>query len=464
MKMVKSLLLGSATGLVAIAGAQAADLPVKAKPVQYVKICSLYGAGFYYIPGTDTCLKVGGFVRAETNINTRGGSYAQWQVVNFDDRVFNDITMRARGGLSLDARTETAYGTLRSYLNEAMQVTSGGPGGPALFGTWTNRAFIQFAGFTMGRAVSFFDFDPVSAYSNQTNTWGSSTGGAGIFVWAYTAQFGNGFSASISAEDGTARRAGGGLLAVAGTGYAGYRWPDVVGNLRVDQSWGSAQIMGAIHDVNPGYYTSAAAGTGGPGDEVGYALGAGLRLNLPMLGHGDFFITQFTYTKGATRYIGSGLPGGVGYNVQNGNLAGAVTVGFGPNYDATYGVVGGLDLTEGWSVTAGLQHNWMPGWKTSLYGAYGELNYSAVSSARIAAFGAPGALGSSAAPPAPIAGSANWSLYQIGSRTVWTPVKNLDISLEAMYNHLNTAYANTPGYEDKGWWSGIFRVQRNFYP
>src|SRR6185437_3910931 len=52
MKMVKSLLLGTAAGLVAIAGAQAADLPVKAKPVQYVKICSLYGAGFYYIPGT----------------------------------------------------------------------------------------------------------------------------------------------------------------------------------------------------------------------------------------------------------------------------------------------------------------------------------------------------------------------------------------------------------------------------
>ena len=57
MKMVKSLLLGSAAGLVAVAGAQAADLPVKAKPVQYVKICSLYGVGFYYIPGTDMCIK-----------------------------------------------------------------------------------------------------------------------------------------------------------------------------------------------------------------------------------------------------------------------------------------------------------------------------------------------------------------------------------------------------------------------
>src|SRR5262249_47817510 len=59
------LLLGSAAGLVAIAGAQGADLPLKAKPVDYVKICSLYGVGFYYIPGTDMCIKIGGWVRAE---------------------------------------------------------------------------------------------------------------------------------------------------------------------------------------------------------------------------------------------------------------------------------------------------------------------------------------------------------------------------------------------------------------
>jgi Porin subfamily len=54
MKMVKSLILGSAAGLIAMSGAQAADLPVKAKAVEYVRICSLYGAGFFYIPGTDT--------------------------------------------------------------------------------------------------------------------------------------------------------------------------------------------------------------------------------------------------------------------------------------------------------------------------------------------------------------------------------------------------------------------------
>src|ERR1700710_728640 len=62
MKMIKSLILGSAAGLAALSGAQAADLPVKAKAVEYVRICSLYGAGFFYIPGTDTCIKLGGYL------------------------------------------------------------------------------------------------------------------------------------------------------------------------------------------------------------------------------------------------------------------------------------------------------------------------------------------------------------------------------------------------------------------
>ena len=71
MKMVKSLLLGSAAGVVAVAGAQAADLPVKAKPVQYVKICTLYGDGFYYIPGSDTCIRFNGYIRADYGWNGR---------------------------------------------------------------------------------------------------------------------------------------------------------------------------------------------------------------------------------------------------------------------------------------------------------------------------------------------------------------------------------------------------------
>src|SRR6195256_7101601 len=103
MKTFKTLLLGTAAGLVAVAGAQAADMPVKAAPVQYVKICSLYGDGFYYIPGTDTCLKLGGYLRVQAEYNAgnggipTGGNAAEDGQARFARDVTNDINYRVRG-------------------------------------------------------------------------------------------------------------------------------------------------------------------------------------------------------------------------------------------------------------------------------------------------------------------------------------------------------------------------------
>ena len=476
MKMVKSLLLGSAAGMVAVAGAQAADLPVKAKPVEYVKICSLYGAGFYYMPGTNICIKVGGFVRAEWQVNTAGGSFSQYNHVNFDSRATNDSHVRTRGGISIDAREQTAYGTLRAYVNMAPTVTDAAPGtGTSI---WHNRAFIQFAGFTAGNAVSFFDFDPIAIYSNQTNRIGSSTGGTGIPLFAYTAQFGNGFSASISAEAHQQRNSAIFRGPTAGPGNnftGGLQWPAFVANLRVDQAWGSAQVMAAAHQLHALYYNGTApsnAVPGSPSDEVGWAVGAGLKLNLPT-GKGDFFIAQAAYTEGAITYVCSGCGGIAGgnpilqFNIQNGTglVGDPVTVAYGPVYDATYSAVPGssLNLTHAWSLTAALQHNWGPGWKSSLYGAYMAFNYNAASDVLLRIN--PGGQGGLPAPGAPAnPGSADWEYYQIGSRTVWSPVPGLDLSVEAMYNRVNTAYANSPNYQDKDWVSGIFRVQRNFHP
>ena len=81
MKTIKGLILGSAASILAMGAAQAADLPVKAKAVEYVKVCSLYGAGFYYIPGTDTCIKIGGAIRLDvastaTSMTIRSGRAA----------------------------------------------------------------------------------------------------------------------------------------------------------------------------------------------------------------------------------------------------------------------------------------------------------------------------------------------------------------------------------------------------
>jgi Porin subfamily len=154
MKMVKSLLLGSAAGLVAVAGAQAADLPVKAAPVQYVKICSLYGVGFYYIPGTDMCIKIGGYVRAEYAWGVNGSS-TRVTSGDVNNRSTNDLWYRVRGYITADARNQTEYGTVRGYIALGISTdTTADP--PQTFNA--NRAFIQWAGFTFGRAQSFFDF------------------------------------------------------------------------------------------------------------------------------------------------------------------------------------------------------------------------------------------------------------------------------------------------------------------
>ena len=158
MKMVKSLLLGSAAGLVAVAGAQAADLPVKAKPVEYVKICSIYGAGFFYIPGTDTCIKIGGWVRAEYALGETGNSHAQFIAGGGgrNNRIDStDTRFRARTVISLDVRTQTEYGTVRAYNRFGFTATSTDTSGGMLY---TERAFIQIAGFTFGKTQSYFDF------------------------------------------------------------------------------------------------------------------------------------------------------------------------------------------------------------------------------------------------------------------------------------------------------------------
>ena len=184
-------------------GAQAADLPVKAKPVQYVKICSLYGAGFYYIPGTDMCLKIGGWVRAEYGYGMNGSLGGPPVGGNVNNRSTNDSVMRARGYITADARNQTEYGTVRGYIavgtsgSDRTGVVNETAATGQVFDA--NRAFIQFAGFTFGITQSFYDFYSFAATGYIPDFY-SDTGDSGWKAFAYTAQFGNGFSATVSAE------------------------------------------------------------------------------------------------------------------------------------------------------------------------------------------------------------------------------------------------------------------------
>src|ERR1700760_743783 len=126
MNVIKSLVLGSAAALLAGASAQAADLPIKAKAVEYVRVCSLYGAGFYYMPGTDTCIKLGGYLRADALGHTNGvynGAYAGAAGAN--NRLTNYYQARSREDFSIDTRTATDYGVVRTYGEVVFTWTSG---------------------------------------------------------------------------------------------------------------------------------------------------------------------------------------------------------------------------------------------------------------------------------------------------------------------------------------------------
>jgi len=202
MKMVTSLLLASAAGLVATAGAQAADLPVKAKAVEYVKICSLYGIGFYYIPGTDTCIRIGGHLRSEYGFGNNVGvqNWGSNQVLQ--DRASDYVYNRQRVFMHTDVRTQTEYGPcaptqsfvgntrLRSVLLPAVQTLG------------IDIGFIQWGGFLIvGRLTRHSRCRGTLARAiNVVSTIGSSDWSGGRFVTQYTYQFGNGVAASAVAR------------------------------------------------------------------------------------------------------------------------------------------------------------------------------------------------------------------------------------------------------------------------
>src|SRR5215468_4246923 len=168
--------LCSAASLTVVSGASAADLPIKAKAVEYVRVCSLYGAGFFYIPGTDTCIKLGGYLRVDTTFN--GGPQGQpgWNGdIGGHDRYADYFASRARMAFNVDTRTQTEYGIVRTFGQADFQFsTLGGTtfnpnnlntnlgNNPQLLDSVgggyvsVEYVFIQFGGVTFGKSSSAF--------------------------------------------------------------------------------------------------------------------------------------------------------------------------------------------------------------------------------------------------------------------------------------------------------------------
>jgi hypothetical protein len=453
MKMVKSLILGSAAGLLAMGGAQAADLPVKAKAVEYVKICSLYGAGFYYIPGTDTCIKLGGYLRVDTTFNG-GANYdaPAWAgAPGQANRLANKFIAYSREDINIDTRTATEYGVVRTFFDATFNWGDGsnvgastGIAGGAL-GVY--YAFIQFAGFTMGKAVSQYS-TPWTGYPGNNTSFlvGGQDDVTGVNQIAYTASFGNGVSASISLEDQAAymqsqllgTTAGNGTAAAwllgAGSGasyYGGNIAPDIVGQVRVDQAWGLFQASIAAHDVRASYYNPANETTGHPSDVWGFAGMLALSIKNIPTGAGDTINMDVSYANGASRYVIGGVSPNSFSMYGSTGLAAYQSIGFGTSADGIIGPTGNIEKTTAWGFRGAYTHNWDPNWNTSLFGSYSALSYNTNGKVTFCA----GLLATAGVPLANC--NPDFRIAELGLVTRWTPVKNLTFSAEVLWMALD---------------------------
>jgi len=508
MKISNSFILGSVAVLVAAGGAQAADLPVKAKAVEYVKVCSLYGPGFYYIPGTDTCIKLGGYLRvdvlANTNVDNTGNTSGAAGARN---RFTNGYTWRSREDLNIDTRTATEYGVVRTFFDATFNWTSdsyAGQGngatvyspigtvqapnnantGAVAAGTvGVYYAFIQFAGFTIGKAVSQFSA-PWANYPG--NNFDGLVGGGGTITgvnqFTYTAQFGNGVSLSLSAQDQTQYYQAGvfnlgapvtiappGALGIVGVSdYAGTVAPDLVAMLRVDQAWGLFQASFAAHDNHVAYYGGNEL-TGHPDDKWGWAGQLALSIKNIPTGPGDTINIQGVYTDGATRYNIQDLAGSAGANTVFGStgVPGAYqSIGFGFAPDTVFVTGGSQQSVKTWGMRGAYVHNWSPNWNTSIYGAYAGVRFNDTAKGYICGPGGTGIGGTFQ----PLLGGAasltscnpDYNIGQIGTQTQWTPVKNLTFSADLVYTHLDQKFAGTinyPGNAGVGKPAGVYELK-----
>ncbi|TPK62771.1 porin [Mesorhizobium sp. B2-4-15] len=252
---IKSLLLGSAAALIAVSGARAADAVVVAEPepAEYVKICDVYGAGYFYIPGTETCLRIGGYVRYDIGVGDTGSLDGVNHVPDHQDAGTTHSTYYKNTRFTLKTWTgqETELGTLKTYTetrfnygNSSGDYTNQLPTNTSR-DDWQGRnkslslrfAYIQLGGLRVGKDDTAFDTF-IGYAGNVIQDTLVPYGGQESNVVQYYFDAGNGISAMVSLEEGAGS-----------VGTIDSYVPHVVGGLKYKADWGA--ITGVVaYDSN----------------------------------------------------------------------------------------------------------------------------------------------------------------------------------------------------------------------
>ncbi|WP_284757306.1 porin [Agrobacterium sp. fls2-241-TYG-188a] len=275
---IKSLLIGSAAALAAVSGAQAADAIVAAEPepLEYVRVCDAFGTGFFYIPGTETCLKFGGYVRFQTDIN-RGTGFG----VNTNGRT-SDWDSFTRAQFEVDTRTDTELGALRGFIGFRGNADGGSSSSSSVF---VDQAFIELGGLKVGKFYNWWD-DGLSGEADvlSTNALFNSvryTYDAGSFWAGVSVDELEGTNSQFVFDTGATVTNGAGTFAVlsqevdnnvgvsAGMGTKlGGATLALIGGYDVDQEEGAVRLI-ATADLGPG--TLGLAGVWASGANAYYA-------------------------------------------------------------------------------------------------------------------------------------------------------------------------------------------------
>lgn len=479
MRHKNAVLFGTAAALCAVSAVQAADLPSrKSAPVEFVRVCDVYGAGFFWIPGTDTCLKAGGrlmidsfYVPAKNAVSHRSttGGTGTFASANAIDQ----YGWYARALLNMDARTQSAWGTVQTVFTLRFAAQSGLANTPAGYsaGVWAagnnntaliQAAYIRFAGFTVGQAGSNFLFLPPVQYHSPFNAGMP----VGVRQFAYTATFGKGFSATLALENKADLflAAGANTLGAnpftatpAIAGPAPQRLPVLVGNVRIEQSWGSAMLSGLVLENLATFANAPLAVVGNVGPQVrkiGWGVGAGLRINLPMIAAGDRFQMWASYGVGAGDYL-YGLGLNSNFAVSSNFLGGFLRVDrsmtlFCVNAACT---AGGAEQTKALNIIGVFTHYWTPTVYSNLSFTYLQVTPGSVTQNTAWSQG----------------GLSKGQLWNVAAQLIWEPVPQFEIGLEVGYARLTQslplempAGLGTLASVSPSNWAARMRVARTF--
>ncbi len=318
---LKTLLASSAALLISVSAAQAADAVVaEPEPVDYVRVCDMYGAGFFYIPGTERCLAISGEFRI------------QYEYSKFDDDDTSTGSPYWHARVNFDAREETDYGTLRTYL----RLEGDGDNTTNATGFGPLDAYVELGGLSTGYRTSRVELTGLPSLMHD----GSYFGGGRTMYMDYT-YAANGLSVmggvSIDNESvGTGD----------GESIDGYIRADYAGSMfnvgavyghdtsEEEGAWGVyANVTPMDGFVVQGYYNDQSASTqfgGDTGDTQMWGIGASYQIvdNVQLAGgfyHVDSDDGELDgYSLGMNWNVASNLVVRLGYNHEDSDADGEV--------------------------------------------------------------------------------------------------------------------------------------------